>query len=74
MIKTTINIEGMMCGMCEKHMNDAISEGFTVQEVTSSREENQTVVISEGSLDSDKVKQIVADTGFEFKGISEETI
>ena len=74
MIKTTINIEGMMCGMCEKHMNDAISEGFTVQEVTSSRDENQTVVISERSLDSDTVKQIVADTCFEFKGISEETI
>ena len=24
MVKTTIRIDGMMCGMCEAHMNDAI--------------------------------------------------
>ena len=25
MIKTTLKIDGMMCGMCEAHMNDVIS-------------------------------------------------
>lgn len=24
MIKTTLGIEGMMCGMCESHINNAI--------------------------------------------------
>ena len=24
MIKTTLKIDGMMCGMCESHMNDLI--------------------------------------------------
>ena len=24
MIKTTLRIDGMMCGMCEAHVNDAI--------------------------------------------------
>ena len=24
MIKTTLKIDGMMCGMCESHMNDVI--------------------------------------------------
>ena len=24
MIKTTVQVEGMMCGMCESHVNDAV--------------------------------------------------
>ena len=36
MIKTTLTIDGMMCGMCESHMNDAIRGAFDVKKVTSS--------------------------------------
>lgn len=28
MIKTTLKIDGMMCGMCESHMNDVIRQNF----------------------------------------------
>ncbi len=28
MIKTTLKIDGMMCGMCESHMNDVIRKNF----------------------------------------------
>ena len=28
MIKTTLKIDGMMCGMCESHVNDAIRKAF----------------------------------------------
>ena len=28
MIKTTLKIDGMMCGMCESHMNDVIRINF----------------------------------------------
>ena len=28
MIKTTLKIDGMMCGMCESHMNDLIRKNF----------------------------------------------
>ena len=24
MVKTTVNVDGMMCGMCEAHMNDLV--------------------------------------------------
>ena len=24
MIKTTVKVDGMMCGMCESHVNDAV--------------------------------------------------
>ena len=36
MVKTTLGIDGMMCGMCESHMNDAIRNNFDVKKVTSS--------------------------------------
>ena len=37
MIKTTLKIDGMMCGMCESHVNDAIRKAFpAVKKVTSS--------------------------------------
>ena len=28
MIKTTLKIDGMMCGMCESHINDTIRNSF----------------------------------------------
>ena len=31
MTKTTLKIDGMMCGMCESHMNDAIRKAFNVK-------------------------------------------
>ena len=36
MIKTTLKIDGMMCGMCESHMNDVIRKNFKIKKVTSS--------------------------------------
>lgn len=29
-------IDGMMCGMCESHMNDMVRNNFKVKKVTSS--------------------------------------
>lgn len=31
MIKTTVGIDGMMCGMCESHVNDAIRKSFDIK-------------------------------------------
>ena len=28
MVKTVLKIDGMMCGMCESHMNDLIRKNF----------------------------------------------
>ena len=28
MIKTTVKVDGMMCGMCESHVNDAVKKSF----------------------------------------------
>ena len=72
MIKTTLGIEGMMCGMCESHMNDAIRNNFKVKKVNSSHVNKTTEIISEGQLDEDKLKQVVADTGYTMTSINTE--
>ena len=36
MYQTTVGVDGMMCGMCEAHVNDAVRKAFPVKKVTSS--------------------------------------
>ena len=68
MIKTTVKVDGMMCGMCESHINDAIRNNFDVKKVKSSHKKGLTIVKSEQPLDMEKVKKVIADTGYTFLG------
>ncbi len=70
MTKTVLNIEGMMCGMCEAHMNEAIRKNFAVKKVTSSHTKKETEILSEAPLDEELLKKTVAETGYTLKGIS----
>lgn len=72
MVKTTLKIDGMMCGMCEAHMNDAIRAAFKVKKVTSSHAKGETVVISEDKLDEAKLHETVNATGYKLEGVTEE--
>lgn len=68
MTKYILSIEGMMCGHCEAHMNEAIRNNFKVKSVESSHSNKQTVIIAD-ELDEDKLKSVVAEIGYELKGI-----
>lgn len=72
MVKTIIKIEGMACGMCESHMNDALRNKFKVKKVSSSHTDKESVVISEEILNEDEVKKAVEDTGYTFISMSSE--
>ena len=72
MTKTTLNIEGMMCPRCEKHMNEAIEKAFQVEKVSSSHSKNLTEIISEDPLDEARIKAAVAAAGYTLKGVSSE--
>lgn len=72
MIRTIVKVEGMMCGMCETHINEAIRSAFPVKKVTSSRTKGETVILSETSLDKDKLRQTIDATGYTFLSVSEE--
>ena len=74
MIKTTVEISGMACGMCEAHINDAIRAAFPVKKVTSSRTRGETVILSEAPIDRVKLKKTIRATGYIMLGASEEII
>lgn len=69
MVTTTLKIDGMMCGMCESHINDAIRRHFSVRKVKSSKRSGETVIVSEEPLDPEALKRVINETGYELKEI-----
>lgn len=66
MTKTIVKIEGMMCGMCESHVNDAVRKEFDVKKVTSSHSKGITEIISPEPLDNNRIKSVIEGTGYKF--------
>lgn len=64
MLKTTIRVDGMMCGMCESHINDAIRAKFPVKKVTSSHSKGETVILSENPIEEAALRQTIEATGY----------
>ena len=72
MVKVTVNVEGMMCGHCEAHVNEAIKKAFGAEDVVSSHENNTTVFTAPEKVDEDKIRQTIKDAGYEVTGITQE--
>ena len=72
MVKMTLDVDGMMCGMCEAHVNDAIRKVFDVKKVTSSHSKGQTEIIAEEPLDEEKLKEAIDSTGYKVLGMKTE--
>lgn len=64
MIRTTVKVDGMMCGMCEAHINDAVRRAFSVKKVASSHRKGETVILSEEAPDPQKLRQVIDATGY----------
>ena len=64
-----LSIEGMMCGMCESHINNQIRNNFPIKKVTSSRFKKETVIISKEPLDETKIEDVIHQTGYTYKGM-----
>lgn len=72
MWKYTVEVNGMMCGMCEAHINDAVRKAFPVKKVNSSRGKKQTVVLSETELATAALADAIRNTGYEVGEIQKE--
>ena len=64
MYKTTVKIDGMMCGMCESHINDAIRAMMPVKKVSSSHKKGKTVIISENELSTEMITAALVGSGY----------
>ena len=64
MFQITVKIDGMMCGMCESHVNDAIRAKLSVKKVSSSHKKGETVIISENELTKEMVTAALDGSGY----------
>lgn len=60
MVKITVAIEGMACGMCEAHINEAVRNAFQVKKVSSAHKKKQAVIIAEQDIPEQGLKDVVA--------------
>lgn len=72
MYRIKLNIEGMACGMCEAHINDALRGAFPVKKVTSSHVKKQTVIIAENDIPESELKDVIAKTGYDVVSVRSE--
>ena len=65
MIKTTLKIDGMMCGMCEAHICDVIRKTVpSAKKVSASHSKGEASFITENAVDEDLLKKAVDATGY----------
>ena len=73
MYKTVISIDGMMCSMCEAHVCAVIRRAFPdAKKVKASRRRGEATFLSANGIDEEKLKSIIADTGYTLLSITAE--
>ncbi|MBR1762984.1 MAG: heavy-metal-associated domain-containing protein [Eubacterium sp.] len=73
MKKITLKIDGMMCGMCEAHINDTIRKAYpNAKKVKSSHKKGETSFLLDEDANEEKLKAAINETGYEFKGMKTE--
>ena len=70
MIRTVLDVDGMMCGMCQAHINDAIRRELPIKSVKSSHRKGRTEILSEAPLDPAAIEAAIRAAGYELKGVS----
>ncbi len=72
MHKTVVGIDGMMCSMCQAHINDALRRTFEGAKVSSSHTKGRAELISEAPLDEAKLRAAIEETGYKVLSVSSE--
>ena len=69
MFKTTIKVDGMMCGMCEAHVSDAIRKAVPdAKKVKASRSKKEVTFLSDEQPFPSVLEEAIKDTGYDFLG------
>ncbi len=70
MFQTTLKIDGMMCGMCEAHVNEVIRKEIPdAQKVKSSHTSGKSSFISEKRPDTEELSVAIAETGYTVQAV-----
>ena len=73
MNKVTMKIDGMMCGMCEAHVSDAIRKAVpSAKKVSASKSKGEATFLTEDAVDIEQIKKAVDETGYTCTGVETE--
>lgn len=70
MFRTTVRIDGMMCGMCESHVNDALRSKLPVKKVSSSHKKGEANIISNDELTKEMIVNALDGSGYDVMEIT----
>lgn len=71
MDKVIVNIDGMMCSMCEAHICETIRKAVpAAKKVTASRGKKEASFLTEEAVDLDALKAAIDATGYTCLGIA----
>lgn len=70
MYKTTLAVDGMMCGMCEQHVREAVQKaleerGISAKKITASRKQKEVAVIAEQPVEERLLRSAIQATGYD---------
>ena len=74
MIETTLKIDGMMCEMCESHINLAIRNNLKIKKVSSDYKKGQVTILSEEELPLEMIEKTLEDTGYRILARTSKTV
>ena len=69
MYQTTVGVGGMMCEMCELHIQDKVRKDFSPRKVKANRHRKQVVMLTDEPLDEQAMRASIEDTGYEYLGM-----
>ena len=73
MIKTILKIDGMMCSMCEAHINDVIRRTVPdAKKVSSSHRRGEASFLTEEAVDGNRLKEAIAAMDYTCTDVTEE--
>jgi len=75
MFKNILKIDGMMCSMCEAHVNDVIRKIVPdAKKVSSSHSKGESTFVSENLPDEAALKSAIEETGYKMLEINSEEV
>ncbi len=68
LVETDVQIDGMHCGMCEAHINDAIRK-LDVSKVSSSYQTGKVVILAKHSISAQDLHSVIDPLGYTIEAV-----
>lgn len=69
--KKTVNVEGMMCENCAKHVTEALESVKNVKSAKVSLDDKNAVIKYKDDVDENEIKEKVQEAGYKVTSINE---